>query len=404
MLGGITPEMRPRLSADPDVARDRALIRRAPYALPAWVFFAISLHYGVTAAYNLVTGSLGAAWHVTPLMAVRWGGITFLVSLPLMLCAPLLDRLRARGLNWTRPRLDSWLIYYGVYALVSFAGSWLRSALAPWALGFSLAPEIYRQLVWLLAVSHLSTLAAGEVFLSRRRARTAWIAESERLERELARSRAELVEADDRLRREVAEHLHGEVQSRLLMAWALLDQARACDDGATTASLLAQVREQLALLDGMGLPQARELLGDAQADRPLLEVARALVSRFRAVMPVEFVADQAVLAHQERLSPGLRRASRLLLEEALLNAFRHARAERVRVRLAWEGEAALSLTVEDDGVGFAAGASPKALGLSALGSELDALGGSMALVSAPGEGTRVSLRLPLSLPQPEVLA
>lgn len=77
----------------------------------------------------------------------------------------------------------------------------------------------------LLAFSLLSTLAACEVFLARRRTRVAWLAASERLERDLARSCAELVETDDRLRREAAEHLHGEVQSRLLMAWALMDQA-----------------------------------------------------------------------------------------------------------------------------------------------------------------------------------
>lgn len=382
-----------RLSANPDVARDRALIKRAPFALPAWAFLLMALHYGLTSAYNLVTGSLGAAWEVTPPMALRWGLLTFLVTLPLLACSPLL---RVAGVGWRRPRLSSWLLYYGVYAAVSFAGALLRSCLAPWALGSALAAGTFWQLVALLAFSLLSTLAASEVFVARRRARAAWLEASERLERDLARSRSELVEADDRLRRETAEYLHGEVQSRLLMAWALLDQARAGDAGAAEA--MSRAQEQLARLEGMGLPQALEMLRVPEAAIPFSDVVLELVDRFRAVMPVELEVGPTVPACQDRLSPELRRAARCLLEEALLNAFRHARAERVRVRFARRSDTELALSVEDDGVGFEPAASPKGLGLSGLGADLALMGGALELASQPGRGTRVALRLPLAAP------
>ncbi|MNX86785.1 hypothetical protein D3C86_1186830 [compost metagenome] len=85
--------MIPRFPADTDVAR--AFIRRAPHALPAWGMLGIALHYALAPAYNLVTGSLGLAWEVTPAMALRWGLLSCLVSLQLVACLPVLSRLRA---------------------------------------------------------------------------------------------------------------------------------------------------------------------------------------------------------------------------------------------------------------------------------------------------------------------
>ncbi|MNU09497.1 hypothetical protein D3C72_2560930 [compost metagenome] len=52
--------------------------------------------------------------------------------------------------------------------------------------------------------------------------------------------------------------------------------------------------------------------------------------------------------------------------------------------------------VEDDGVGFVPGVSPKGLGLSGLGAELIEKGGRLELDSRPGRGTRLVLRLPLN--------
>ncbi|MNX86784.1 Sensor histidine kinase LiaS [compost metagenome] len=287
------------------------------------------------------------------------------------------------------------MIYYGVFATAAFSGGWLRSFLAPWALGARLLPQTFWQLTLLLAFSHLSTLFACEIFVARRRSREAWLAANERLERDLARSRSALVEADDRLRREASEHLHGEVQSRLLMAWALLDQLRDVD-GAQATALLDRAQDQLDRLQWLGLRQARELLGVAEAQRPLSAIVAELVERFRVVMPVTLATAPEVPASEAQLGPELHRAAACLVEEGLLNAFRHARAKRVVVRYERPSPAELVLVVEDDGVGFAPGASPKGLGLSGLGADLKEKGGRLDLDARPGRGTRLVLRLPLN--------
>jgi signal transduction histidine kinase len=85
-------------------------------------------------------------------------------------------------------------------------------------------------------------------------------------------------------------------------------------------------------------------------------------------------------------------------QEALSNAFRHARARRVRVAATLEPEMA-SLRVEDDGVGFDAaarrpGGGAEGLGLASMRERLEALGGGLRLQAAPGAGTRVEAWLP----------
>ncbi|MNR88733.1 Sensor histidine kinase LiaS [compost metagenome] len=378
-----------------------AIFRRAPAALSPWAMLVVALHYGLAAAYNLATGTLGQAWEIPASVAVRWGCLTFLVSLPLVAIPYLLERLRARGLDWTLPGFGAWALYYGVYGLPAFLGSGLRSALAPWALGFTLDSRMLWQFAVLLFLSLFTTTMALEVFAARRRSRIEWLAVSRRLERDLERSRFELVAIDDRLRREAAQHLHGEVQSRLLMAWALLKRAQGAPDPAAAGPHLERVEEQLDHLRGMGLPHARELLRGSEGDRPLSELAGELVARFQAVIPVVFETEEAVSTWEGHLSGDLRRHARLLMEEAMLNAFRHAQATRLRLRLAVASEAdspELVLTVEDDGVGFEVEQASRGLGLSALHAELTLAGGRLEVDSRPGAGTRLTVRLPLRDP------
>jgi signal transduction histidine kinase len=84
-----------------------------------------------------------------------------------------------------------------------------------------------------------------------------------------------------------------------------------------------------------------------------------------------------------------------IAQEALNNALRHADAERIELRLqARDGR--LTLTVADDGIGFdpsAPGLRARRLGLTSMEERARALGGSLAVVSRPGDGTTVTLEV-----------
>ncbi|PWB31294.1 histidine kinase [Pseudomonas sp. SDI] len=84
-----------------------------------------------------------------------------------------------------------------------------------------------------------------------------------------------------------------------------------------------------------------------------------------------------------------------ILQEALTNVMRHAQAHTVQISLSLEDEM-LCLTVSDDGVGFITDDSrPTSFGLVGMRERVLMLGGSMGLDSEPGEGTSLSVRIPL---------
>jgi signal transduction histidine kinase len=88
-----------------------------------------------------------------------------------------------------------------------------------------------------------------------------------------------------------------------------------------------------------------------------------------------------------------------VLQESLSNVARHARASRVRVRLAREG-AGLVLRVQDDGIGIQAPASAAGMGLAGMRERARAAGGQIAVHSEPGGGTTIALSLPVPLASP----
>ncbi|GHH59740.1 histidine kinase [Kitasatospora indigofera] len=95
-----------------------------------------------------------------------------------------------------------------------------------------------------------------------------------------------------------------------------------------------------------------------------------------------------------RVPPPVADALVAVLEEALSNVVRHARAHRVDVDLSVDGE--LSLTVTDDGVGLPEGG-PRS-GLANLAERAQRLDGSFRAGAGPDGGTRLVWRVPLPAP------
>jgi signal transduction histidine kinase len=77
--------------------------------------------------------------------------------------------------------------------------------------------------------------------------------------------------------------------------------------------------------------------------------------------------------------------------EALVNAQKHASAERLSVRLHKQGPH-LQLEIADDGRGLPPG-HPRGLGLTNMKDRVAVLGGSLEIESRPGLGTRVIARV-----------
>lgn len=102
----------------------------------------------------------------------------------------------------------------------------------------------------------------------------------------------------------------------------------------------------------------------------------------------------------ERLPADLETAVFRVIQEALSNVERHASAETVLVQIARENST-LSVEVEDDGKGFepekvtVSAASARGLGLQGMRERVELMGGTFAIASSPGLGTRIAITVPI---------
>jgi signal transduction histidine kinase len=100
-----------------------------------------------------------------------------------------------------------------------------------------------------------------------------------------------------------------------------------------------------------------------------------------------------------RLSSSMETTLYRIVQEALTNAVKHAKASNVWIR-AWREDFVLLCSIRDDGGGFdsnetSAAHCRKGLGLIAMQERVSAIGGTLRIESRPGQGTELSIRLPL---------
>ena len=161
--------------------------------------------------------------------------------------------------------------------------------------------------------------------------------------------------------------------------------------GAAARAAYADVREHL-----LGLRTALD------PDREFLDALREYLARWQegSDVPVDLVVapiDEALRA----LPPTTELQLLRIVQEALSNVRKHAGATAARV--CFERTAgALAVTIADDGAGFDPAAPGRAafprFGLAGMRERAEAVGGALDLQSAPGQGTRVRVRIPLHTP------
>jgi len=88
-----------------------------------------------------------------------------------------------------------------------------------------------------------------------------------------------------------------------------------------------------------------------------------------------------------------------VVQEALTNIVRHARAKRILI-VVEHSSGTLRCIVEDDGIGFSPSTmdhrgGDKGLGIDGIRDQVEALGGSVDIDSAPARGTRLTVRIPV---------
>jgi signal transduction histidine kinase len=208
------------------------------------------------------------------------------------------------------------------------------------------------------------------------------------LEGELRASRARILEAAMAERRRFERDLHDSAQQRLV---ALRIHVGLVGDDVARPEDRVQLEKLGVEIDAV-IDDLRSVARGLYPQRLLEDgVAAALRSAVRGgAIPVT-VEDVGLRRHP----PAVELTIYFCCLEALQNVAKHAGAgasARVRLR---DGRTAIHFSVEDHGAGFDPGAVEPAQGLTSLRDRLAAVGGSMRVESAPGQGTRITGRIPV---------
>ena len=226
-------------------------------------------------------------------------------------------------------------------------------------------------------VSALSTLVLAVV-----------MSERAELARGLRASRARLVRAGDVERRRLERNLHDGAQQRL--TWLAVDlrhaAERARESPEQSASLLEDAETKLEL----AIAELREL---AHGIHPAVLTDLGLGSAIRSVALRSTIPINVIEVPAGRVDESAEAAAYYVFAEAVTNAQKHSRASSIGVR-ATAGQRTLRLEISDDGVG---GATDTAgTGLQGLRDRVQAAGGTFAVESFPGRGTRIVAVIPMS--------
>jgi signal transduction histidine kinase len=203
---------------------------------------------------------------------------------------------------------------------------------------------------------------------------------------ELSASRARIVAAADETRRRLERDLHDGIQQRLV---SLALKARTIE--MRTHQRVDKIRGELSLLvDGLvtAVDELREvshgihpaILSEAGLGPALEALAR------RSAVPVELDLNLG-----PQLGEHVEAAGYYIASEAITNVAKHAQASVIDVRLDGS-DGALILSISDDGVG---GADPsRGSGIIGLKDRVEALGGTISVVSPLGHGTTLHVQIP----------
>jgi signal transduction histidine kinase len=219
-------------------------------------------------------------------------------------------------------------------------------------------------------------------------------------QKELESLAARLIGAQEDERSRIARELHDDFTQRLAAVAIELGRIERAAANQPMAEQAKKLRETMARISSDVHRLSRSLHPSMLKE---LGLRTALSQEMRAFFdrggpPVELHMDGDWDDIPETVQLALYR----LVQEALQNAIRHADAEEVTVSLYRRGKQVV-LRVEDDGRGFDRGAPgwQPGLGLASMRERVHLLGGDFEILSALGQGTVITAKLPLAPPPRE---
>jgi len=222
----------------------------------------------------------------------------------------------------------------------------------------------------------------------------------EKYNEDLQQLSTRIIEAQEEERKRISRDLHDELGQILTAIKINLDMVTD-----KLPSEMGPLRSRMKDMESLVLSALNsvrrisfELRPSMLDDLGLSTVIGRLVSDFRKRTGIEVELTEE--GPSDRLSPQMEVVLYRVVQEALTNALKHAKAARVLVRLVKDTQKGMvSLYVEDDGVGFAPQAEgqaqqPKGFGLMGIKERVSLLGGNFRIFTENKRGTKLLVDIP----------
>ncbi|HKB11825.1 MAG TPA: two-component regulator propeller domain-containing protein, partial [Vicinamibacterales bacterium] len=255
------------------------------------------------------------------------------------------------------------------------------------ALPFTIAPAWWQMASFWVAVAIVVTGGFGAAHRLRLRI-------VEKHEREISALNERLMKAQEQERIRIAGELHDGVMQEMLAVTMMLGTAkRRIRDDAVAKATIDKVQNKMIQVGTDIRRLSHDLHPPLLQQAGLPQAVQTYCAQFSTTsgIPVSCDADESA----GDLSRGAALALYRIVQEALGNAAKHARATRISVRLT-RSDGMVSLVVSDNGVGFDRSrlAASGGLGLIGMRERAGQLNGKFDVESTPGRGTTIRVVIP----------
>jgi two-component system, NarL family, sensor histidine kinase DegS len=236
--------------------------------------------------------------------------------------------------------------------------------------------EVVMRLMWMLALNGVAVYVI--VYLTSREEKQT----REILELEQSLKKMAIVEERNRIARDIHDGLGASLSGVIIQAEYLLTLTKKDEDLQSEVKELKTGAEE-------AIDEVRRAVSMWRDDFVLVPQLENMCTTFTArhKIPVELKVDGAAMVLQEGQELGIFR----ILQECLTNIAKHAQAKAVGIKVKFEPEM-IRVEIVDDGKGFDPAKTPKNhYGLINMRERAKKANGEVAIESAPGKGTRVTL-------------
>ncbi len=213
---------------------------------------------------------------------------------------------------------------------------------------------------------------------------------------------SKLIQAQEKERKRIAAEIHDTIAQSLV---GIHTRIQACLSMIRKEKVSSQLEKELYDLKDVVIDNVKEvrrlifnLRPSSLDDLGLIPSLENYIKRFKKEtgIDVQFIVNRSA----RRLNPSVETALFRIIQEALTNIQKHSQAKRAYVKISFEPKS-INLRIADDGKGFEwdkvtekflAGES---YGLQGMKERVSLLGGSFKVDTKPGEGTQVSVEIPI---------